>query len=495
MSSHEDRFSHIPTAEEQAAFAVYGNRQMGTTASEAFLLHLCERSFLSLWSYASVYRKEADGTTKEICDVLVVFGDHLLIFSDKHCSFGEALETKTSWTRWFKRAIEKSVRQLHGADIVLHGDCELFIDNECKIPFPFSLPQKSSRKTHLIAVARGAADASKEYFGGGSGSLMTDTGLLGTNHYDFPFKIGIVDSKKRFVHIFDEIGLEAVFASVTTTADFIRYLEDREELMTNRIVISPGEEDTVAGYFLSSHDIWSGSFQPCLDLPREHAISFAEGSWEAFLPERNQFAKAEFSSRFWDGIIETISQSMQRGEVAAAYPPTIEAQEKILRALAAESRESRVFLSAQIQGLHKGTPQTQVAFRLIPPLDNGYAYAFLCHPRQPKLHSDYESYREDRRTFLLAYCYALPSKYPSFKKVIGITFENELSEGYSVDVLFADFEQGDMMDEEERKAVRRAQEELGIFTDIRSWKISDKAIQQLLDGDHSGFAPKNLKPE
>lgn len=496
MSNSEDRIGHVPTAEEQAAFAIYGNRQTGTTLSEAFLLHLCERSFLSLWSYAGVYRRELDGTSKELCDVLVVFGEHLLIFSDKHCAFGEALEIKTSWTRWFKRAIEKSVNQLHGADKVLRDECDLFIDNKCTIPFPFDLPHKSTRKTHLIAVGRGVAEASREHFDGGTGSLMINTALRGTAHYDSPFTLGIVDQNKRFVHILDEIGLEAAFSSLTTTADFIQYLEDREKLMTERIVISSGEEDTVAAYFLSSSEIWRGSFRPYLDLPQDLAISFGQGSWEEFKIQRDQFAKAEFSSRIWDGIIEVISQSIQRGEVAAAYPATMAGQEKVLRVLASEPREMRVFLSAQIQGLHKGTPQSQVAFRLIPPREKaGYAYALLCHPRQPEMYSNYESYREARRAHVLAYCFAIPSKYPSCQRVIGITFENELSDGYSVDVLIVDSEETGHAKEEEIELVKQLQEEFGVLTDLHSWSVDDGSVQELLEGDHSKFGPKNLKPE
>jgi hypothetical protein len=65
-------------------------KQEGTTAAERFLARLCSKSFLSLWSYPGVYRdqgKRGPGDGKEICDLLVVFGDDIVVFSDKDCHF------------------------------------------------------------------------------------------------------------------------------------------------------------------------------------------------------------------------------------------------------------------------------------------------------------------------------------------------------------------------------------------------------------------------
>ena len=89
------------------------------TASESFLRGLCENTFLSLWSYPSVYRdqgKKGGGDGKELCDLLVVFGDHVLIFSDKNCEFPKDKDEAVAWNRWFKRAVESSARQVWGAE-------------------------------------------------------------------------------------------------------------------------------------------------------------------------------------------------------------------------------------------------------------------------------------------------------------------------------------------------------------------------------------------
>ena len=64
-------------------------RPEGVTDAERSLKRLCDRSFLSLWSHAGIYRdqgKVGKGHGKEVCDLLVVFEDHIIIFSDKDCS-------------------------------------------------------------------------------------------------------------------------------------------------------------------------------------------------------------------------------------------------------------------------------------------------------------------------------------------------------------------------------------------------------------------------
>ena len=102
------------TAWEKAAKAE------GTTPSERALARLALKAFLSLWSYPNVYsdegRSSGKGDGKELVDLLVVFGTDVLLFSDKHCEFQLGADVKVAWPRWYKRAIEKSARQLAGAE-------------------------------------------------------------------------------------------------------------------------------------------------------------------------------------------------------------------------------------------------------------------------------------------------------------------------------------------------------------------------------------------
>lgn len=81
---------------------------MGVTASESFLHSLAQRTFLKLWSVPNPFRAAG----KELSDLVIVFGDDIVIFSDKACDFGPGMDLQTEWERWRREAIDGSVKQL-----------------------------------------------------------------------------------------------------------------------------------------------------------------------------------------------------------------------------------------------------------------------------------------------------------------------------------------------------------------------------------------------
>jgi hypothetical protein len=108
--------------------------------TERYLKKLCDRTFLSLWSYPNVYRDQGSsvkGDGKEVCDLLVVFEKHAIIFSDKDCVFPDSGDLTKDWRRWFRRAVQKSADQVWGAErwIRSHPD-RLFVDRTCEHKFP-----------------------------------------------------------------------------------------------------------------------------------------------------------------------------------------------------------------------------------------------------------------------------------------------------------------------------------------------------------------------
>jgi hypothetical protein len=65
-------------------------RAEGVTVSERYLAKLAEKSFLNLWSYPNPYRNQklsGRGDGKELCDLLVVCGQHIVIFSERSISW------------------------------------------------------------------------------------------------------------------------------------------------------------------------------------------------------------------------------------------------------------------------------------------------------------------------------------------------------------------------------------------------------------------------
>src|SRR5437868_4645553 len=102
-------------------------KQAGVTVAERNLSRLCAKSFLSLWSYPGVYRNQGiagNGDGKEICDLFVIFGNDVVIFSDKDCQIPNSGKLDVDWARWFRRAVERSADQVWGAErwIKCHPD-------------------------------------------------------------------------------------------------------------------------------------------------------------------------------------------------------------------------------------------------------------------------------------------------------------------------------------------------------------------------------------
>ena len=196
-------------------------KSKGSTPSERFLAALADRSFLSLWAYPNVYRSAG----KELCDLLVVCGAKVIVFSDKSISWPTSVATDVAWGRWYRRAIGHSAHQLKRAInwIRSHPD-RIFLDAACTIPFPIEMPAADKIEFHGIIVARGAASACHDYFGSGSGSLLIsphdcstiEKGDVPPN----PFFIGNASPIPGTVfHILDDVTLGVLLREL----DIVRY--------------------------------------------------------------------------------------------------------------------------------------------------------------------------------------------------------------------------------------------------------------------------------
>lgn len=162
----------------------------GVTESERYLEKLCNRTFLSMWSYPGIYRDQwrstAKSVGKEICDLLVIFESNVIIFSDKYCEFPYTDNLALDWCRWFRRAVWKSSQQLLGAKRWISDHPKrLFLDRNCTSPFPIRFPATDELKFHLIVVAHGSSKRCSEVLGG-SGSFMIAPLITGKDHFNYP---------------------------------------------------------------------------------------------------------------------------------------------------------------------------------------------------------------------------------------------------------------------------------------------------------------------
>jgi hypothetical protein len=421
----------------------------GTTDSERALARLARKAFLSLWSYPNVYSDEGrsggKGDGKELVDLLVVFGDDVLLFSDKHCAFQSDVDIKVAWPRWYKRAVEKSARQLAGAESFLRRfKDQVYVDKSCQTRLPVSLPDPSVARYFLIAVTRGGHEAAARHFGGGSsGSLMLNSMLEGDAHYEHPFEVGFPLKGRRFVHILDERTVDALLEELDTVPDLVDYLVCKERYFGADGVFMhvAGEEELLAQYMCTME----AGRHALRKVPAEaDAVSLLEGDWRFYRssPQRAAKRQADQGSYIWDALIE-YQASFVRAGTAIGFPetpPEAINHERILRALAAETRLARRELASHFRfALSKSEPGKKFARMILSGDNMSRAYVFLTAPKPAGI--DYQAYREMRSAALLAYCHGVKMRVPHVTEAIGIASEPFSEKVASQDFLYLDLTQ------------------------------------------------------
>jgi len=447
-------------------------RSEGVTKSEKYLKKLCDRSFLSLWSYPGIFRdqgrRSGKGDGKEVADLLVVFENNVIIFSDKHIHFEKTEKIEVGWGRWFRTAVLKSAQQVWGAERwIKQFPKRLFLDKGCTVPFPIDVPDPTKATFHRVVVAHDASRVCREYFAGGSGSLMLDSGVIGEEaHLKHPFVIGRMRSDRGYVHVFDDTSLDVVMSYLDTVSDFVAYLTKKEKLLTSEVHIrAAGEEELLAEYVKRLNS--DGDHDFIIPKGTTDAV-FGEGLWGRFLnsDERKAQAEANKISYQWDALVEKFLHHMMSGTQYAFSHPEISEQEKSFRWLARENRTRRRMLAKGIIGLLEETPADFLASRVMLPSRPGDpCYLFLLVPYDAS-HNEAE-YRAARGYLLESYLMVVKLHYPDAQHIVGIATETLAREDYrSEDCLYLDAT--DWNADLERLA-RERKADLGIFVNVKTY--------------------------
>lgn len=431
-------------------------KQEGTTATERYLARLCMRSFLSLWSYPGVYRdqgKRGSGDGKEICDLLVVFENDVIAFSDKDCHFPTSGNLDLDWARWFRRAVLKSADQLWGAERWLRDNPgRVFVDRRCAQPLPVTLPDPEKLRFYRVVVAHDAARRCRELLGG-SGSLVIFPALTGDAHVSgpvafpgcegdiyeswgnsfrdrtgyaktvLPFAVGDLDPSKGFVHVFDDTALDIVLRELDTAPDFVAYLRDREQyIRSGRLLMASGEDDLLAHY-LSEIDGYGWRSFAIPEDPEAKAI-IPEGEWELLQKDPAWIARrrADEVSYAWDKVIERFSTCILDG-TSAAYPfADFSTQELAVKAMAREPRFHRRILAAALGEFLRSKRAGAIVARVVGPIRPGSPY-YIYLAVQPGTEEEYQHYREKRLAITQAYLIEAKRKFADAKEVVVLATE------------------------------------------------------------------------
>lgn len=185
-----------------------GSTEKGNIGEE-FVNEIAYSSFLDYWCYPSP--KDEYGDKKEICDLLILFGDSLIIISVKNYEF------KDFYSRYFRRTIDKAVKQIYGAERKLFSkERDIYIKHPKRDIKRF--PKEKIANIYRIIIN------------------------LGEGVRFYPFNKATKDDK--FITLLDKEAFQTIVRELDTIPDLLEYLRKREELFADKtVIILPGDED------------------------------------------------------------------------------------------------------------------------------------------------------------------------------------------------------------------------------------------------------------
>ena len=355
--------------------------------AEEFVADYCSRSFFSLWSYANPQRRNG----RELCDFLVVCDPHVIIFSVKEVRVSDTGDVTVDWKRWQREAIQKSVKQIYGAQRELE---QLNSVRTKQGRVGLRLPNVGKRCIHRVAVAIGS-----------EGKV--------------PYTFG--DFGKGFVHVVDERSFQTIMQELDTITDFVEYLKAKEELSHRgvEVVIEGGGEEDLLAFYLEK----GRTFPPSFDL-----ILVGPDRWKTF-SESHAFRarqQADEASRAWDSLIEVLCRDHLAGVLLGER--SLGDVERIVRAMARENRFSRRILGKKFLDFLDCSRRGSVRSRMLTSL-GGITYVFLACPLQTP--------RESRRQELVLRCFVARGTHQANDIVVGIATETPGTHtGFSLDVTY-----------------------------------------------------------
>ena len=436
-------------------------KSVGVTSSERYLAKVAEQSFLNLWSYPNPFRdqKLSDcGDGKELCDLLVVCGPYVIIFSEKTIAWPNG-EVDVAWRRWVKRAVRDAAKQAKGAERwITDFPDRVFLDPGCKQEFPINFPPPDDRTIHRVLVARGAAEACKQHIKGSCGSLVIKPAIRGSEHWSNctgetePFCIGDIDPTGSFVHVLDDVSFEIIMRELDTVRDFADYLDKKATFArSGRLSQANGEENLLAHYAASineegRHDFVSDGYRTCNG---HNPIKIDGSRYVNLVSDPRYIAKkhADEISYLWDRLIEEFTNHMLAGTsiTLGGYEFDLRKNELGVRYMALERRFHRRSLGEAVMGALERGRTEQIFFRMIKGSGNSKEHEtafFILTVRylgSTAKKVDYEQYRIRRAELARVYAMAVLERFPHLKRVVGISCEPPSREDTrSEDMIYAE---------------------------------------------------------
>lgn len=397
--------------------SIYIQRDTSFTESERLVNNLGVKSFLKFWTWPNLFRDQEGG--KEVCDLIVVFGNDILLISDKEIEFKSEKGELVGWKRWYKDAITKSFKQTKGAErwIKTYPD-RLFVDKQCTTKFPINI-DLSNAKFHHILVTHGLENILEEKLGYGSLRFNNDINLGDTE----PYKIGEINNEP-FVHVFTEKTLKDCLEHFDTANDFIEYLKLREKFfLTDKDVSLNAEGDLITLWYESYEETTEERNIFSHSEMRKDSINLKYPTFEKFIDRQDFKLRKELdrNSYFWDALIESFSFHILNGTSVANnnWTEIYEIEEKIRIMAKANRFQWRILGDSFVSMYYDFKNKRGTRLSKIDGLEQ--AYLFFCLPVKVEYES-MEQYREVRKMMLHEYAVIRKLRHPEIESLVMIGY-------------------------------------------------------------------------
>jgi hypothetical protein len=289
------------------------------------------------------------------------------------------------------------------------------------------LPPRDVRQYHRIAVALGA-------------------------NGEVPVALG--DTGKGFIHLCDERSLEAIFASLDTITDFVKFLSETEALFASdiRIVFSGGGIEDLLALYLGWGEKYSvpGS----LDGAMPDLMILENDLWTGLSASENfRKRKEDFEVSYaWDRLIEHYTNDLLTDGMFDFQAKNATEDQRALIEMVKQPRDHRAQLAkALIDHLSDLGSAARVAVG-----HEGTAFVFMARESAD---------REFKVKELTLRCEIVRARCPGVTKVVGIGTDRPGSSaiGYSSDIVYLDHPD---ITNEQRANILAMQENLGYFKGV-----------------------------
>lgn len=244
------------THRSEKGIGAMGDFNNCVTKSEKNITDITRNSFLNYWTIPNPFKKQ----NEELCDVLIVFQNNIILISDKERdskekSFSKEIEDiKKKW-RNFGKPLRHSKNQLFEAkEWIINNPEEIYFDNMCRNKIPVKIIINQNTKFHMITTVSNWSDIAIHFLNN-DGSLKINTSERFLNCKErYEFTLQNLFKEDIFLHMFDEINLNLIFKELDTIPDFLDYLNEREnffkECKDKNITIQSNSESNLLGQYL-----------------------------------------------------------------------------------------------------------------------------------------------------------------------------------------------------------------------------------------------------